>query len=246
MLVLSLYILFSRTTTSIGRMMMMMIVVLRVCVSHLKRKWQHSPTLSWRCCTMQKCLLQKSPPLYIHSSLFTHPFPYLFFTSPYPSACYCCSWVMSIIVVQITRRNTYTVQLRERERTSKKEEGCCCCCFFQYSTIYIYSQFSSNACTSHTFCLFFSLSLSFSSAIIYALSRLAVVLVVFGIHRQGVMTRKERGEDVYGCMFGQTLNDERSQRSNPINCTKWKKKKITEMDGAMMIFSFLYQKTKEC
>jgi hypothetical protein len=61
-----------------------------------------------------------------------------------------------------------------------------------------------------------------------------------------VMTRKERGEDVYGCMFGQTLNDERSQRSNPINCTKWKKKKITEMDGAMMIFSFLYQKTKEC
>jgi hypothetical protein len=68
MFALSLYILFSRTTT-IGRMMMM-IVVLRVCVSHLKRKWQHSSTLSWRCCTMQKCLLQKSPPLSIYSSLF--------------------------------------------------------------------------------------------------------------------------------------------------------------------------------
>jgi predicted solute-binding protein len=45
MLVVSFYFLFSRTTSSIGRMMMM-IVVLRVRVSHLKRKWQHSPTLS--------------------------------------------------------------------------------------------------------------------------------------------------------------------------------------------------------
>jgi hypothetical protein len=124
---------------------------------------------------------------------------------------------MSIIVVQITRRNTYTVQ-RRRERTRKKKDGCCCCCFFQYidRTIYIYSQISSNACTSHTFCLFFSLSLSFSFAVIYALS----LLLVVGIHRQGVMTRKERGEDVYGCIFGQTLNDERSQSSNPINYTK--------------------------
>ncbi len=102
----------------------------------------------------------KNHPLYPSiPPFFTHPFPYLFFTSPYPSACYCCcccSWVMSIIVVQITRRNTYTVQ-RRRERTRKKKDGCCCCCFFQYidRTIYIYSQISSNACTSHTFCLFF-------------------------------------------------------------------------------------------
>ena len=63
------YSLFSRTTSSVGRMMMMMIVALRVCVSHLKRKWQHSPTLSWRYCTIQKCLLQKSPPLCIHPFL---------------------------------------------------------------------------------------------------------------------------------------------------------------------------------
>jgi hypothetical protein len=45
-----------------------------------------------------------------------------------------------------------------------------------------------------------------------------------------------RAEDVYGCMLGQTLNDERSQKSNPINCTKRKKKKITEMDGTVMAF----------
>jgi hypothetical protein len=48
------------------------------------------------------------------------------------------------------------------------------------------------------------------------------------------MTSKERGEDVYECMLDQTLNDERSQKSNPINCTK--RKKITEMDGTVMAF----------
>jgi hypothetical protein len=53
--------LFSRTTFSIGRMMIMMVVVLRVCVSHLKRKWQHYSSFSCRCSTMQRCLFPKSP-----------------------------------------------------------------------------------------------------------------------------------------------------------------------------------------
>ncbi len=107
-----------------------------------------------------------TPSIYpsIHSSLFAHPFPYLLFTSPYPSGCYCCcSWVMSIIVVQITRRNTYTIQ-QGRERGRVKKEGCCCCCLFQYidsaTHTHTYSHISSNACTSHTFCLFLALSLS--------------------------------------------------------------------------------------
>ena len=60
--------LFSRaTSSSIGRMMM--IVVLRVRVSHLKHKWQHSSTLSCRYSTIQRCLLQNSP----HPSLPLYP-----------------------------------------------------------------------------------------------------------------------------------------------------------------------------
>jgi hypothetical protein len=49
------------------------------------------------------------------------------------------------------------------------------------------------------------------------------------IYRRRVMTRKERGEDVYGCMLGQTLNDESSQKSNPINCTKERSKEKKTM-----------------
>jgi hypothetical protein len=112
---------------------------------------------------------------------------------------------------------------REREGTNKKKEGCCCCCLFQYinSATHrdIYSHIPRNACTSHTFCLFF-FPFSLSFAVIYALSLLV------GIHRQWVMTRKERGEEVYGCMLDQTLNDERSWKSNPINCTKRKKRRL--------------------
>jgi len=37
-------------------------------------------------------------------------------------------------------------------------------------------------------------------------------------------------------MLGQTLNDERSQKSNPINCTKRKKKRLQKWMGAMMPF----------
>ena len=67
--------------------------------------------------------------------------------------------------------------------------------------------------------------------------------------RRRVMTRKERGEDVYRwSMLGQTLNDESSQKSNPINCIvrqtkekkKEKKKKKEEderkKDGTVMAF----------
>jgi hypothetical protein len=52
------------------------------------------------------------------------------------------------------------------------------------------------------------------------------------------MTRKERGEDVYGCMLGQTLNDESSQKSNPINCTKERskeKEKRWDNDGILYV-----------
>ncbi len=170
---------------------------------------------------MQKCLLQKSPPPSIRPSL-PILFPYLFFTSPYPSGCYCCSWVMSIIVVQITRRNTYTIQ-SEREDEQKKE-GCCCCCLFQCIDSATHTHTSQAMHVHFTLCLFLSLCF----VVIYALSLLV------GIHRQRVMTSKERGEDVYECMLDQTLNDERSQKSNPINCTK--RKKITEMDGTVMAF----------
>ena len=142
MLVLSLYILFSRTIATIGRMMMM-IVVLRVCVSHLKHKWQHSPTLSWRCCTMQKCLLQKSPPLYIHSSLFTHPFSVsILYVAISERLLLLLMGDVNHRCANNTKKHVHSTTKREkieRERTRKKEESCCCCCFFQYSTIYIYS-----------------------------------------------------------------------------------------------------------
>ena len=49
-----------------------------MCVSHSKRKWQHSSTLSSRCATTQEMsLLQKSPPPYIRPSRSAHPFSYL-------------------------------------------------------------------------------------------------------------------------------------------------------------------------
>jgi hypothetical protein len=73
--------------------------------------------------------------------------------------------------------------------------------------------------------LFLSFFFSLSFAVIYALSLLV------GIHRQWVMTRKERGEDVNGCILGQTLNDERSQKTNPINCTKRKKRRLQKWMG---------------
>jgi hypothetical protein len=88
---------------------------------------------------------------------------------------------------------------------------------------------SSEACISHTFCLLLLLS-SFFFAYVYALS------LFVGIHRQRVMTREERGEDVYGCMLGQTLNDERNKKSNPINSAKRKKK-----DGDTVMILFMSQ-----
>jgi hypothetical protein len=59
-----------------------------------------------------------------------------------------------------------------------------------------------------------------------------------GIYRRRVMTRKERGEDVYECMLGRTLNDESSQKSNPINCTKKRKEEYRERwdsDGILYV-----------
>ena len=55
-----------------------------------------------------------------------------------------------------------------------------------------------------------------------------------------MLTREERGEDVYECMLDQTLNDERSQKSNSINCYT-QRKKIIEMDGTLIAF-FISQK----
>jgi hypothetical protein len=106
---------------------------------------------------MQKCLLQKSPPPSIRPSL-PILFPYLFFTSPYPSGCYCCSWVMSIIVVQITRRNTYTIQSeREREDEQKKRRAVAVVVFF--NVLIVRHTHPSQAMHVHfTLCLFLSLS----------------------------------------------------------------------------------------
>ena len=118
---------------------------------------------------------------------------------------------------------------REREDEQGKREGCCCCCLFFSiyrecgTRTHIHIRAYSKQCLyiSH-FCLFFLLFFSSSLffAVIYALSPLP------GIHRQWVMTRKVRGEDVYECMFGQTLNDERTQNSNLINCTKRKHREL--------------------
>ncbi len=112
---------------------------------------------------MQKYLLQKSPPPSIH------PFLPL-----------CPSFSVSILYVAISERLRLlllmgdvnhrcannmkkhvhsTTKKRERGWTNKKKEGCCCCCLFQYinSATHrdIYSHIPRNACTSHTFCLFF-------------------------------------------------------------------------------------------
>ena len=121
------------TTSFIARMMMMMMmVVLRMCVSHLKRKWQHSSTLAWRHRAIQNVSFRTQPLYPSIPSALTILFSYLRCTSSvYPIGCSCCSWVMSIIVVQITRRNTYTGQ-RERERMCEKEGRLSlrCCCLF--------------------------------------------------------------------------------------------------------------------
>jgi protein-S-isoprenylcysteine O-methyltransferase Ste14 len=75
--------------------------------------------------------------------------------------------VMSIIVVHIRRRNTYKVHASERkkkEKTRNKEKAVIATTavvvFFNIPMLrHTYIRISSNACTSHTFCLLFFLSL---------------------------------------------------------------------------------------
>jgi hypothetical protein len=70
----------------------------------------------------------------------------------------------------------------------------------------------------------------FSLALIYALSLFG------GIYRRRVMTRKERGEDVYGCMLGQTLNMMKAVRRVIQSTVLKKEKKSMEKDATVMAF----------
>lgn len=214
----SLTFFFSRTTY-IRMMMMMMIVALRVHVSHLKHKWQHSSTLSCCCNTIQRDVSFKSHP--IHPSLPVRPssFLYPFFVLLQPNGCH-CSWMMSIIVVHIRRRrrNMYIVYgARTQKKKKRTNNGRLLRLLFLLLSLSIYRccdthiRILSNACTSHTFCLLF-------------LAYTCLLSLLDGIYRRRVMTRKERGEYVYGCMLYQTLNGESIQKSNPINCTKKRRK----------------------
>ncbi len=80
------------------------------------------------------------------------------------------------------------------------------------------------------------LSFFFSLALIYALSLFG------GIYRRRVMTRKERGEDVYGCMLGQTLNMMKAVRRVIQSTVLKKEKKSKEKDATVMAFFMSYEK----
>lgn len=78
------------------------------------------------------------------------------------------------------------------------------------------------------------LSSVFLSVLFFVLLQMRYLLRA-SISHQRMMTRKERSEYVYRCMLGQTLNDESSQESNPINCTKEHKSR-KKKDGTVMAF----------
>ena len=205
----------------------MMIVALHACVSHLKRKWQHSPTFSWRYCTTQKCLLQKSPPLSIHPFFPLYPSSFISFLYVAISE----RLLLLLLMGDVNHRCAhklknhihgivYTYKRKRKRRRARNRDRLLLALllllllsFSIYRCAATQARISSNACTSHTFCLLLLLLLLFL-VLTYVLSLFA------GISRRRMMTRKERGRDVYGCMLGQTLNDESSQESNPINCTK--------------------------
>jgi hypothetical protein len=56
------------------------------------------------------------------------------------------------------------------------------------------------------------------------------------------MTRKERGEDVYGCMLGQTLNMMKAVRRVIQSTVLKKEKKSKEKDATVMAFFMSYEK----
>jgi hypothetical protein len=128
--------------------------------------------------------------------------------------------VMSIIVVHIRRRNTYTVH---RAQTQKKKKTC-----NKRRLLLLLLSFSIyRCCDTHThtgasrvmhvhltlFCLFFSLALTYA------------VSLFGGIYHRWVLKRKERGEDVYECMLGQTLNMMKAVR-RVIQSTVLKKRRV--------------------
>ena len=128
-------------------------------------------------------------PSKVTSSLPLYPsfFLYIFFTLLYTSGCR-CSWVMSIIVVHIRRRNMYIVHCartpKKKEKTTNNGALLLLILFLLLSfSIYIYRccdthiHISSNACTSHTF---LSSSFFFSPSLLHACYLCLMVSIVDG------------------------------------------------------------------
>jgi hypothetical protein len=152
---------------------------------------------------------------YIHPSLFTHLFSVSIF-------CVAISERLLLLLMgDVNHRCAHKkkkkkhVHSTSRANAQKKEKKAVVV-FFNIPMLR-HTGISSNACTSHTFCRFFSL------ALMYALSLFG------GIYRRRVMTRKERGEDVYGCMLDQTLKMMKAVR-RVIQSTVLKKEKKSKRE----------------
>ena len=193
-------------------MMMMMIVALCMCVCVCQSletqmaTFFHSFFLS--CCVRMRdgYCLQKSPP----------PHNFLVFSfgpssSPYRSILNVAISERLLLLLLMGDVNHRCAQKkpRERENEGRKEERKACRCCLPIL------RHRSRSGVMHV-------HLTLLSSCNQRYLRFSLLL------RRRVMTRKERGEDVYRCsMLGQTLNDESSQKSNPINCIvrQTKKKK---------------------
>ncbi len=136
-----------------------MIVVFHVRVSHSKRKWQHSSTFSYDCSIMQRCLLQKSP----HPSLPLYP---SFSISILYVAIY--ERLLLLLMGDVNHRCAYKTKkhvhcIRAEKKGKMRNKDRLLLVLLLLLSFLIYrccdTHISSNACTSHTFCLLFLLSL---------------------------------------------------------------------------------------
>ena len=161
---------------------------------------------------MQRRRLQKSPARYIHPCCrcSAHPFSVsiLFVAGAISER------RLLLLMGDVNHRRAHRTRKHVRKRAGRagraREEVCfcCCCCRLQYTDAATQARTPA--------CLYISHFLSSSRSLLHR----RYLSVCASISRRRVMTRKERGEDVYRCMLGQTLNDESSQKSNPINCTE--------------------------
>ena len=118
----------------------MMIVVLRVRVSHLKRKWQHSSTLFLSLQYNTEIVSFKSHP--IHLSLL--PSLSIFFFFPVSILCVAISERLLLLMGDVNHRCAHRRKEKKKKKKKKKKhvqstsrakpkekEGCCC--LFQYT-----------------------------------------------------------------------------------------------------------------